>query len=335
MNSVFQLLFKEIGLKNRYMLLDVGAMGGIESKWSQLRKHIQVVAFEPNTNEYEKLVSLSGVKYLNLALNKSIETVVLNVTRHPACSSFFEPNMEVLCDFEDAKRYEVVEKLTLLAQKVTTLDRLFKDEYISDIDFIKIDTQGSELSILQGGVDRALSRLLGLQIEVEFIRLYKGQPLFGDVDRFLESKGFELIDLRRAYWKQKSYYDYVGKGQLVFGDALYLKTFPALCSDISFQKDREAGRAKIYKMVVTCLVYKFFDRAVRALDLSVELGLISANERLKVLKAIKVYAGSGLPFFWGRGFLAKAFFRLSEELMPKSYLGWADGDKNLGNVRSF
>ena len=43
---------------------------------------------------------------------------------------------------------------------------------------MKIDAQGSELNILEGGEKFLKNNLIGLQIEVEFNEIYKGQPLF-------------------------------------------------------------------------------------------------------------------------------------------------------------
>ena len=52
------------------------------------------------------------------------------------------------------------------------------------VDFIKLDTQGSELDILHGA-GSLLDNCSGLQLEVMFSPLYEGQPLFADVDAYL------------------------------------------------------------------------------------------------------------------------------------------------------
>jgi Methyltransferase FkbM domain len=65
---------------------------------------------------------------------------------------------------------------------------------VSRIDFIKLDTQGSELEILQGGV-RALAGVRCVEVEVEFNPIYRGQPLFYEVDAFMRGQGFVLWKL--------------------------------------------------------------------------------------------------------------------------------------------
>lgn len=54
---------------------------------------------------------------------------------------------------------------------------------------MKLDVQGSELSVLQHA-RRVLQDVTALQVEVEFIRLYENQPLFAYVDMFLRDQGF-------------------------------------------------------------------------------------------------------------------------------------------------
>ena len=62
---------------------------------------------------------------------------------------------------------------------------------------LKLDTQGTELEVLRGAGRLLRDHVLSVQVEAEFRALYRGQPLFGDVDRFLAGRGFETVLLRR------------------------------------------------------------------------------------------------------------------------------------------
>ena len=46
-----------------------------------------------------------------------------------------------------------------------------------------------------------LNNVLGIEIEVEFIEMYRNQPLFGEINSFLSKNNFEILDLRthRSY----------------------------------------------------------------------------------------------------------------------------------------
>ena len=60
---------------------------------------------------------------------------------------------------------------------------------IEELDFLKIDIQGSELAVFKHGRQR-LAKAVAVQTEVSFVPLYKNQPVFGDVDLELRSLGF-------------------------------------------------------------------------------------------------------------------------------------------------
>ena len=77
----------------------------------------------------------------------------------------------------------MVEKKEVI--NTTTLDNLYHSSIIRELDFLKLDVQGAELDILQGGRDIINDNVLGIQIEVEFKQLFllnslklKGQPFF-------------------------------------------------------------------------------------------------------------------------------------------------------------
>ena len=82
-----------------------------------------------------------------------------------------------------------------VAVNLTTLDEWRAANGGERVDVVKIDTQGSELQVLEGAAD-ALATVRAVEVEVEFNPLYEGVCLFGDIDRFLRSHGFVLWRLR-------------------------------------------------------------------------------------------------------------------------------------------
>ena len=57
--------------------------------------------------------------------------------------------------------------------------------------FMKIDVQGSELDVLKGCGD-ALPFIDWIYVEVSYVTLYSGQPLAGDIVRYLAERRFTL-----------------------------------------------------------------------------------------------------------------------------------------------
>lgn len=95
------------------------------------------------------------------------------------------------------------------------------------IDFLTMDTQGSELDILMGGPEAVKRQMVGFISEVEFEEIYRDQPLFGDIHAWARRQGFRLIDLKTApvdWSRHRSPIGWRGEGAALFGDALYLKS---------------------------------------------------------------------------------------------------------------
>ena len=64
--------------------------------------------------------------------------------------------------------------------------------------FLKLDTQGFERQVLDGGPD-TLSRCIGLQMEMSFVPLYSGGLLVNDAISLAYAKGFALVDIERGF----------------------------------------------------------------------------------------------------------------------------------------
>lgn len=332
-SAALEYFVQKIDPKNRFCYVDVGAMGGVPRKWDPLKDMMKVVAFEPDPREFQLLKNSDLRTYLNCILYQESRDLPFYISRASGKSSVYKPNQDLLSQFMDAQRFDVVDEKRFHSDRVKSLDAVLAENGIADIDFIKLDTQGSELPILEGGQKKALPKIFGIHLEVEFLQLYEGQPLFGDIDQFLNKNGFQLMDLRRAYWKRKDYYDYIGKGQLIFGDALYFKGIDAVMEALK-KEDRADARTKIYKCMLCCLVFKMFDYAVLLANRGLTQQYFSPSERDEAAAMIKACAREGrLPNFLGKTFLYRVFNKLSEKLQPASHLGWADGDRFIGNIK--
>lgn len=336
MNRDIGYFAKKIDDKHLFVLIDVGAMGGVSlRKWKDLLPIMKIIGFEPDAREFCKLKSDNNIKYLNCALHNKSECLTLYITKDYGKSSIFKPNMNILSQYEDYQRFEVIQEEALSSARVKTLDSIINDNYIVDVDFVKLDTQGSELFILQGSQREVIPRVFGIQMEVEFIEMYKNQPLFRDVDGFMEDKDFQLIDLRRVYWKRKDYYNYVGKGELIFGDALYFKRIEVFRKELLDVDEKMWNRSKIFKGILICVAYRIFDYAVAIAKLGLETKYLTDVEYAETILHIKniVKKGRFLRFHISSR-LYDMVNTVLQKFKPPSYLGWADGDTQIGNVKA-
>ena len=204
--------------------VDGGARG---ARRHRLLKHfpdMRLIGFEPDARECEALNrdARDGFRVIPVALARGSGVRTLHVTRNPACSSMLPPNMNLLGGLlELGPGFETA---TTVDVDTASLDTLLPSHDVGYVDFLKLDTQGTELEILEGSEHYLRTSILAVQVEVEFAEMYVGQPLFSDVDRFLRDLGFCLFDLtryrvRRARFPRAS----ATRGQLLWGQAFYLK----------------------------------------------------------------------------------------------------------------
>ena len=255
--------------------VDIGARAVKQNPFVQTFQSAQYVGFELDLAECERLNAL-GIpkhKFYTRALGRENEVRTIYVTRNPACSSLYEPNSKEMHRFIECGPYfDVMEKHTV---ETVSMDDWHRDAGIPDPVFLELDTQGSELDILQGSEHMLVKSILGLQIEVEFFPLYKDQPLFSDIDNFLRPMGFRLYDLsryrlRRAYIKTR--------GQLLWGQAFYLK-------DVHQMK--KCQLAQFLALAAIASYFGFEDYALEVLTSLIENGSdFESNELKKELRNI-------------------------------------------------
>ncbi len=75
---------------------------------------------------------------------------------------------------------------------IDTLDAFTLARHITEIDFIHMDVQGSEMNVLRGG-ENILSATKVVWVEVADVPLYDGQPLRKDIEQHMKGKGFKLV----------------------------------------------------------------------------------------------------------------------------------------------
>jgi FkbM family methyltransferase len=325
--------FEPLFERHPLVLVDVGARGGVRANWLPARPHLRVIGFEPEEREFKQLALKAEaeggtIRFFNTALHNRRGPLQLFIAKDRGLTSMFEPDRGFLDTFPDARRFETVDVVEIEAD---TLDNVLQAASITDVDFVKVDTQGSELFVLEGG-RRTLEHVVGAEVEVEFAPIYKGQPLFADVDRYMRDAGFALFDLRPCYWKRTAGRSVGGpRGQIIWADALYLRTLPSLRALIaSLLPDQRT--VKLLKAVASSVLYGYYDYALAILA---EAGdVLGADDRKVASAALVAEAASHdpVPKFPGRRHVALAARKLSR-LSVEPNDAWSVSDPELGNHR--
>jgi len=155
----------------------------------------RVIGFEPQRSALESLQQRRGPleTYLPDAIGDGA-THTLHTCVAPGMTSLLKPDPKALSLFPlflDFGRLISSEPI-----ETRPLDAIAE---IVDLDFLKIDVQGSELTILRSARQK-LTQAVVIQTEVSFVPLYENQPSIGHIDLELRSKGFiphALVELKR------------------------------------------------------------------------------------------------------------------------------------------
>ncbi len=145
----------------------------------------RVTGFEPQPQALESLLAKKGPneRYLPYALGDGGEHT-LNVCRASGMSSLLEPDFSALDLFQALKPLgEVLQRVPIATRR---LDEVTE---IEDLDFLKIDIQGSEMEVFRSGASK-LAQAVVIQTEVSFIAIYQAQPTIGEIDVELRRQGF-------------------------------------------------------------------------------------------------------------------------------------------------
>jgi FkbM family methyltransferase len=170
-------------------VFDIGARGGIEEGLKKYYHLLDITLAEPDPEE-AKLLKAKGVNVIQSIIGKEMGECVLNICQKPALSSVLEPNGEFL-DFYtsgSSQRFSVAEKVSL---PMTSIDCALRS-INGELDYLKLDTQGSELEILKG---LGSYRPIIIKTEVSFVPLYKNSAIFFHLGELLYDMGYVLFHL--------------------------------------------------------------------------------------------------------------------------------------------
>jgi FkbM family methyltransferase len=243
----------------RIKVIDIGAMATGDDIFTPLVQAglASIIGFECVQAECDRLNAASaGVHtYLPHAVGDGRERT-FHTCSASMTSSTYEPNKPLLELFQNlANLTEVVGRDPISTVRLDDLPE------VQGADFLKLDVQGGELDVLNGA-EKTLADAVVVHTEVEFVPLYKDQPLFAEVDQRLRQAGFVFHKLHgfagRTFKPLIVNQDInLGLSQWLWADAVYVRDFMALES---------VPAEKLLKMaVILHLVYGSLDLALHVL----------------------------------------------------------------------
>jgi FkbM family methyltransferase len=264
-------------------IVDAGARYGLHPSFKSITNLAKFYLFEPEPFEFsrlcEKYKNHSNVEVSNLALSNQKEILNLRVSQHSALST-----LKPIGTYVTEENYKVMEFSEVASVKVETdlLDSVFSN---IKVDFLKLDVEGFELNVLEGAEFQLDNNIVGVRSEVTFADLHGNGPSFGEINKFLLSKNFELLNL-----------DYNGQGfglskithphkfgKLISTDGVWIKK-------AKYLDNEEKRLEKTLKVVIFCLLNGATDVAVALLlDLSKICNILDDSINIREVKFIRKY----------------------------------------------
>lgn len=245
---ITDLLYKHALLTDKLTVIDCGAAGGSFQEWESLSDKMVIHGFDPDENECKRLNADARAKglqhyYYPFLIANNSENRKFYLTNQSGSNSLFEPDHHLIsrykqkfCDLQWISTLETVGHKKTIQVNTTSLTTWANKYSINDIDFIKLDVQGAELEILKG-TGKMLDAVIGMNIEVWFVPVYKEQPLFADIDIFVRNNQFDFYSFvintagqyagrmtsPVSFGEINTAYAQRFAGQLLTADALYFK----------------------------------------------------------------------------------------------------------------
>ena len=247
-------------------LVDVGSAGGLNARWKPFASVISAVLFDPREPAPTGSFGPGEIRVYPVALGDRAGEAELHLTSLANMSSFLRPITAAFAPYgAKAKDASVTSTELVPIERLDTLAR--QDKFRPDV--LKIDTQGSEMLVLEGASQTLRSVLLA-EIEVSFFSRYEGQPLFADIQAFMEKQGFALIDLlelkryrasnslgiRNAFVPEGE-----RSGRVAYGNAIFVRNHEEI-----LKAAHDDGGATLLRTIVALVAYGKADIAARLLD---------------------------------------------------------------------
>ena len=194
MNKQIDKVLTTMGLQP--ILVDIGASGAPPKIWDQIAQHSIYLGFDPDIRELSDLTE--GKYSRSIVVNKAVtdlpheKNVNFYLTKSPFCSSTLPPDQVSLANYLFSDLFEVEKEESVPASTLNAmLDRLS----LPGIDWLKTDSQGTDLRLFQSILKNLRDQVLAVDIEPGLIDAYGGEDLFIDAHREITRQGFWLSNL--------------------------------------------------------------------------------------------------------------------------------------------
>ena len=181
--------------EKKLIALDVGAQGGFFNASIFSKKYnffFDPIVVEPIPNEAKKLEDKNYKVIPNGLWSVNCKKKLYILGKRSGSSSMYKPNPNVLSlyDFKE-KDFPIFKVTDEIDIDCTTIKESLNKFKVNNLDFLKIDTQGSELEILKGMGEYFP---LLMKIEAQIIPMYENVPNWGELVNHLQKINYMICE---------------------------------------------------------------------------------------------------------------------------------------------
>jgi FkbM family methyltransferase len=187
-------LIENLLRRRKIIVLDVGAQGGFNSDNffpSKYNVFFEDVLIEPIKTEADKLKENKLVINKGLWSKKEKKKLYILDNRLGSSSMYMPDEKSFYLHDISSKDFENYKVTRTVEVECDTISNQLSKLNISNLDYLKIDTQGAELEILKG---LGNYRPLLIKVEAHFFSMYKDVPSWHELINYLYNLNYVLID---------------------------------------------------------------------------------------------------------------------------------------------
>jgi FkbM family methyltransferase len=267
--------------------VDIGGRGAAMGQLLPVAPVGHYVTCEPDVEEARRLAEALAAENIWRRVTVVTEAIAsrrgeatLYLTHQLGMSSLLEPDPDVARHFYLSQKFGVARTVTVPA---IPLDDAAARYGFTDACFLKIDTQGTELDILQSGARLLRESVVGVYVECNFRPFYKHQSLFADVDAHLRQNGFSLFTMSRANLRRTGYRPALYSRRITtWSHCLYLR-----------EPDTMAAAGLVMalpRLLALALAFHHYDLAFEILEAMRGAGQLSGDEVTQLTAEVEAVA---------------------------------------------
>lgn len=179
-------LISKLLIEEKLIALDVGAQGGFFDAGMFAKKYnsfFKPIVVEPILSEAEKLNKRNYNVISKGFWSTNCKKKLYILGKRSGSSSMYKPSRENYDLYnvkkKDFSNFDITNEIDV---ECTTVGESLNALNIKNLEFLKIDTQGSELEILKG---LGAYRPLMMKVEVQVMPMYEGVPNWGKLINYL------------------------------------------------------------------------------------------------------------------------------------------------------